>query len=376
VEVAEKLLAVGAAVGAKDRDGKTPLDKAVQYNKPAVAALLREWRPENAGAAARRGAARRGGTMAGAPGAADPDTMQNEYVHHQAEQGVFAGPTELTVGTWNLLHPTYAVKYREVEGIYGRTKSNWPDRAPEIGDRLLKGGLDVYLLQEVGQAQLDDLQPYVSQLYELRFAAHPGRGAKDGVAVLVRKARLQIEEDHTLEILAKEKDLKGQHYMSAMLVTARDVATGARVLAVSAHFYAKKAVDPRGTLLAELARRFAGDNPPELVVWGGDCNEVYRAPFFGGAFCTADGRCPTRFRGTKKIDWIFVGGAALSGVVRSEATQKFVKASSEAILATGQPPSDHLAEAVSIRMRCDCDARASGGTLAAMTRHRSSHPRS
>ena len=45
VEVAEKLLAAGAAVGAKDRDGKTPLDKAVQYNKPAVAALLREWRP-------------------------------------------------------------------------------------------------------------------------------------------------------------------------------------------------------------------------------------------------------------------------------------------------------------------------------------------
>ena len=62
VEVAEKLLAAGAAVGAKDRDGKTPLDKAVQYNKPAVAALLREWRPENAGAAARRGAAGAAGT--------------------------------------------------------------------------------------------------------------------------------------------------------------------------------------------------------------------------------------------------------------------------------------------------------------------------
>eukprot|EP00802_Teleaulax_amphioxeia_P005745 Tamp_05749.p1 GENE.Tamp_05749~~Tamp_05749.p1 ORF type:complete len:583 (-),score=96.97 Tamp_05749:583-2331(-) len=357
--------------------------------------------------------------------------VQDEYVRHQAEEGVFTGPTELTVGTWNLLHPTYAVKYSEVEGIRranaaegspaearrfeipsekvglvigkggvtvqalqkeargqgiqlkvdakkrgapgrvelkggsdrdcaefkerilamvggsGSGESNWPDRAPEIGDRLLKGGLDVYLLQEVGESQLDDLQPYISELYELRFAVHPGRGAKDGVAVLVRKARLQIEESHTLKILSKE--FMGHHYMSAMLVTARDVATGARVLVVSAHFFAKKAVDPRGTLLTELARRFAGDNPPDLVVWGGDCNEVYHSPFFSGAFRTADGGCPTRFRGKKKIDWIFAGGAALSEVVRSEATRRFVEVSSEPILASGQPASDHLAEAVCIR---------------------------
>ena len=53
-------------------------------------------------------------------------------------------------------------------------ESNWPERAPEIGRRLVEGGLDVYLLQEVGAEQLEDLAPYISGLYEFVHAVHPG----------------------------------------------------------------------------------------------------------------------------------------------------------------------------------------------------------
>ena len=58
---------------------------------------------------------------------------------------------ELTVGTYNLLHPTYAEKYREREGVDARTgKSNWSLRVPALAEILRHGGLDIYLLQEVG----------------------------------------------------------------------------------------------------------------------------------------------------------------------------------------------------------------------------------
>jgi hypothetical protein len=67
MEVAEKLLAAGASVGAKDMDGQTPLELAVGQNNPAVAALLREWRPENPVATARRDTAGAAGAMDAGP---------------------------------------------------------------------------------------------------------------------------------------------------------------------------------------------------------------------------------------------------------------------------------------------------------------------
>ena len=41
-EIAELLIAKGADVNAKDRVGKTPLDRAIEYNQPETADLLRK----------------------------------------------------------------------------------------------------------------------------------------------------------------------------------------------------------------------------------------------------------------------------------------------------------------------------------------------
>ena len=75
------------------------------------------------------------------------------------------------------------------------------------------------------------------------------------------------------------------------------------VLVASAHFYAKKTQNPRGTLLEALANRTSPGAAacPSLVVWGGDCNEVYRdQETIGGYFCTAPGMGRTRKRGNPR----------------------------------------------------------------------------
>lgn len=143
--------------------------------------------------------------------------------------------------------------------------SNWAERAPEIGRRLVAGGLDVYLLQEVGKEQLADIESFTSELYESRHTVHPLRSSNDGVAILVRKARLRIESHETLPLIGVHntqvrEEARGVHRMSALLATARDVVTGTPVLLGCAHFYPKKCDDPHGTLLAALAR-LSGQGP-------------------------------------------------------------------------------------------------------------------
>ena len=149
------------------------------------------------------------------------------------------------MGTWNLLHPAYVLKYGDIpEGLApnqnresrGR-KCNWRERAPEISARLLEGKLDIYLLQEVGEEQLADLMAPNSTLaamYEAVHTLHPGKGASgryhvattDGVAVLLRRARLCIEGHDHVDIMHKHKEEVYQH---SLLVGARDVETDTQV---------------------------------------------------------------------------------------------------------------------------------------------------
>ena len=198
---------------------------------------------------------------------------------------------------------------------------------------------------------------------------HPGRSAKDGVAILVRKARLRIESHKTVELLGSvnttgrgdvepfDESVHGVHRMSALLVSARDVATGARVLLGCTHLYPKKCHLPHLTLLSALEAESGGEHAPSFVVWGGCCNHVY--PVKPGAnirdvqgYITALGGGKTLHKWPDKQDWVFAkvtaGGGHLD-VVRSAATRALVEATARPTAATGQPPSDHYAEAVCVR---------------------------
>jgi len=259
-----------------------------------------------------------------------------------------AAPAGLTVGTYNLPHPVYAEKYREPEGVFpGRSKaSNWRLRAPVIGEILQSSGLDIVFLQEVGQQQLADLKQYVLD-YESVHVVHPGRSACDGVAVLTKRARLKGLSKEPVACEGKLPEDRGRDYMCSAAVVVQDTLTDVRLLLASAHFYAKKSIDPQGTLLAYLAKTSA-ERSCRCFVWGGDCNTVYRTPPGGmGEYKTADGAAgPTRSRSGKRIDWIFA--SAHASVERCAETEAFQQATMSRIAATGHPPSDHYGEAMAV----------------------------
>lgn len=105
----------------------------------------------------------------------------------------------MSVGSFNVLHPPYAVKYADREGINARGQSNWVERLPAIAAVLLAHDLDVYLLQEVGPAEMDDLRAHLGASYAVVYARHPARGSQradgswtggDGVALLLRAERV------------------------------------------------------------------------------------------------------------------------------------------------------------------------------------------
>ncbi len=264
-------------------------------------------------------------------------------------------PRTFTVGSYNLLHPTYAQKYREREGIGRDGSSNWAARMPHIARLLSVSRLDVYLLQEVDQAQAAELVRVggITDSYDLHHCTHPNREAQDGVAVLLRRECFSVAAREQIPFDAREEKYRGGHYMCAAATFARHLETGLRLVLVSVHLYPKKSIDPQATLLAFLERR-APDF--DAAVWGGDCNHVYASPPAGFAWEPTQAHAPTRrglhtgHRG-KKIDWIFCSRNC--SLAQCGAANVLADASRQAIPETGSPPSDHFAVAAAVTLLSD-----------------------
>lgn len=90
---------------------------------------------------------------------------------------------------------------------------------------------------QVGEKELDDLcHGSLGEMYEAVHTVHPGRGAKgehrvttDGVAILLRRARLRLEGREHVEFMAGKAGFEGEVHQHALLATARDIETGAQV---------------------------------------------------------------------------------------------------------------------------------------------------
>jgi endonuclease/exonuclease/phosphatase family metal-dependent hydrolase len=299
---------------------------------------------------------------------------------HQILTSLFRFPgrqhVQLTVGTYNILHPEYAEKYRDPEGVGRDRKSNWNVRAPAIGRILEEGGLDVMFLQEVGQEQLADLEPYLAGYdFKSSHMVHPRRSAHDGVVVLTRKGRLKVVSTHPVAFEGKSPEDRGMCYMYATAVVAHDLHTNVRLLLASVHFCKKECIRPQETFLAYLDTAQVQQSC-DYVVWGGDCNKVYpeqvvkySGESFGGQglskgdeFKTAEGGSgPTRPRSGKRIDWIFASSSLT--VERCAATEAFKRSTMHKIKGTGWPPSDHYGEAVVVKYPHSDEERSGGEKL-------------
>jgi len=246
-----------------------------------------------------------------------------------------------TIGTYNLLHPTYAEKYKESEGVGVDGKSNWPVRRGYIAAMLRRVQLDAYLLSEVDASQMQEL---ALDEYTVHHCTHPNREARDGVAVAVLKRCFAVTETDMVPFDAKEWEYQGQHYMCAAVVFADHIETGVRFAFCSVHFYTKKSVNPQETLLRYLDRRQADF---DAVVWGGDCNNVYTSPPGSYQWETESHRA-TRHVSGKKLDWIFCSNNC--SLARSNLTEILVDASKDLLPETGSAASDHFAEAAVVKL--------------------------
>lgn len=279
----------------------------------------------------------------------------------------------ITVGTYNVLHPFYASKYSEEDGVTlgsdGQAHCNWQARALAIGALLRDGGLDVYLLQEVGLKQILDLRNFMGGEappkvtlengvrgcvidlgpYDCVHFTHPLRAAQDGVAILLRRERLKLSGQQALPLLGKgvEEAKSGEPYMCAGVAVV-EFAPGRHLALASVHMYDKKTLTPEASILSFLSATSLQASfgfTMDAVVWGGDCNRSYGAAPLGFA-CMRSGMAPTR--GVKCIDWIFASEGC--GMQRSAKSNRFISSTSCRLLSTGKRASDHLADAVLIEL--------------------------
>lgn len=279
--------------------------------------------------------------------------------------------TEITVATWNLLCPAYALKHREREGLTNG-KDNWNIRGPIMAELIAESEIDVLLLQEItavgiqlrkfGQfkSMMALMKPVLEKRYHIVHYTHSGRAARDGCAVLLLKSTFALTNRYphyvsfrSKKLMLEEKNLNKKsrnmdhnlvNYMVTAFAEATHLETKRKFRFASTHWYKKKAKKPERSLLTKLELLAKLDQDPVVTVWGGDLNtsRVVFPDFTmskGGAF-TWKGRC---------IDWIFVNSEAGVFERKNAKAQNFITATMNELEDTSETASSHFADAVSLK---------------------------
>lgn len=273
----------------------------------------------------------------------------------------------VSVGCYNLLCPTYAVKWREREGVAEDGSSNWLARWAVMQDILRRARWDVVCLQEVEYTEVASIMHGLGPEYCAFYFKHAKR-PPDGVMIAVRRAVFDSQ------YAPAERQYRGAVFGRVDLV---HTASGARVRVVTSHCRGK---DPEQlTCLAS----FADDScEADITVVTGDFNEDFavesgsdvRSPLPEspmGRYITLR-RTPElkhsrpshkqgadQKSGKGKIDYIFVRGTqprCSVEVFRDDASDVAMRESHAPCAPTGEWPSDHGAEALSFRI-CWASAR-------------------
>ena len=258
--------------------------------------------------------------------------MQSDHIVEQEGNVVIT----CTVGTYNVLHPDYAVRHNVVQGLNRQGRSNWSLRAKAITTYILEAQLDIYLLQEVGKSELSDLKQSLYEHYEMTFFGHPGR--RDGTAVLTRRCCLEVVGKQALPLPNANK----HDYMCATCVFARDLCSRLLLAIVSAHL--DSSCDHE-SIVVKFLQHCHRKQDCHAIILGGDFNKDYLCSGQGPpGFQYVPGGQGT-YRG-RQIDWIFFSCEMLGFRGGNSISEKFIASSRKRLSSSGNEASDHTADAV------------------------------
>jgi len=267
----------------------------------------------------------------------------------------------VSVGCFNLLSPTYAVKWDEREGKGPDGSSNWAQRWPLLCNFILRAHWDLVCLQEVEAAEQERIQADLGSGYQSFYFKHEKR-PPDGLMIAVRT-----------DVWENAASQEIQHGGVAFgLVDVTHIMTGMRVRIVTAHCRGGR--EEQLQALADFAD--AEGKEPDVTVITGDFNEDFteadgkvRCPFperRAGSFTTLarepglpqvsrppHKQLPDQKSGKGKIDWIWVRGhrgRCDVELFRDSASRLAILSSHSESAVTGQWPSDHGCEGLSFHM--------------------------
>lgn len=262
----------------------------------------------------------------------------------------------LTLATYNILHPVYAIAQRAPAGILvlpkGRIVSNWLRRAGRVINNLKASGCDIVCLQEASPITLRAL---VQHFNHVSFAEYPRKtppqfpSQRAGTALLFKQNTV---------ISAGPPLVLGGHNALARNAAAAiftHIASGKRILAISIHATGYK---PGVSNAAELATsKEAGylelqsylaqaevlKKQVDAVVIAGDFNEdpgedgkpnsrhdLMRA--YG--YCSDGNLAASEPSTGRKLDWLYVWGKAPVTVKSVTAPSPHPEASDHLIITT------------------------------------------
>lgn len=266
-----------------------------------------------------------------------------------------------SVGCYNVLCSTYAVKWSEREGVGPDGASNWAARWPVMREVIQRAAWDVVCLQEVEHCDVEGIRAGLGNGYEAYYFKHVQR-PPDGVLIAVRKKHVAGA------IVPKEMQWRDSVAFGRVDFV---LPGGEHVRVVTGHM--RGGNDKQ---LADLAAFADEGDAPDVTVVTGDFNEdfgtsqgKFRCPLPDGplgAWSTLQReiglptvsrpphkQMPDQTSGKGKIDFIFVRGRTPDVAVelfRDPGSLYAVLASHGPCEATGQWPSDHGCEGLSIRV--------------------------
>mmetsp|Transcript_31644 Transcript_31644/g.58139 ORF Transcript_31644/g.58139 Transcript_31644/m.58139 type:complete len:332 (-) Transcript_31644:10-1005(-) len=274
----------------------------------------------------------------------------------------------ISIGCYNLLCPTYGVKWKEREAMNDEGTSNWAQRWPVMAGILQRAHLDIVCLQEVEQAEVEGITRDLGPEYKVYFFKHKVR-PPDGVMLAVRSSAFSADP------VFAEVDCKGVAFGRTDLQLSVPSVENVKIRVSTAHCRGG-----RQEQLASLAD-FADEGAQAahtITVIAADFNEDFSAqgthdaphcPFPTsenlGTYRTlpreaglaqlsrpAHKQAEGQTSGKGKIDYIWVRATPDLDVdlFLDHASRQAVQDSHRECAETGQWPSDHGIEAFSLRV--------------------------